>query len=124
MFHEGILRIDTDEHRPGGSHVHVWVPAAIVPMAMHFVPRRHINHAVAEISPWLPTVRVLTKEFKKYPEADLVQVDSARDHVHIQMHGGRLLIDVDEPGQTVHVACPLAMLQDVADQLEASVPDA
>lgn len=123
-FHEGILRIDTDEHRPGGSHVHVWVPAAIVPMAMHFVPKRHINHVATEIVPWLPTVRVLTKELKKYPEADLVQVDSASEHVHIRMRGGKLLIDEDEPGQTVHVACPLAMLQDVWDQLEASAPEA
>jgi len=32
---EGVIRIDIDEFRSGGSHVHMWVPAAAVPMAMH-----------------------------------------------------------------------------------------
>jgi len=28
---EGLIRIDVDEFRSGGSHVHLWVPAAAVP---------------------------------------------------------------------------------------------
>ena len=123
-FHEGVLRIDTDEHRVGGCRLHIWVPAAVVPMAMHFVPRKHFQRAAAEITPWLPTVRVLTKELKKYPEADLIQVDSRDQHVHISMRAGKLLIDCDEKRQTVHIACPVAMLQDVSDELEASAPGA
>src|SRR5690349_23240540 len=43
-FHEGVIRVDVDEFRVGGSHVHLWVPAAMVPMAMHFVPRRSEEH--------------------------------------------------------------------------------
>lgn len=123
-FHEGLLRIDTDEHRVGGCHVHIWIPAAVVPMAMHFVPRNHIQHAAAEITPWLPVMRVVTKELKKYPEAELIQVDAPDRHVRIRMRAGRLLIDADEKRQTVHIACPVAMLQDVWDELEASVPEA
>ena len=34
-FREGVIRVDVDEYRAGGSHVHFWVPAAAVPMAMH-----------------------------------------------------------------------------------------
>jgi len=30
-FREGIIRVDVDEFRDGGSHVHFWVPAAAVP---------------------------------------------------------------------------------------------
>jgi hypothetical protein len=92
-------------------------------MAMHFVPSKHLQHAAAEISPWLPTVRVFTKELKKYPEADLIQVNSRDQHLHISMHAGRLLIDNDEKGETVHLAWPVAMLQDVLDELEASAPE-
>lgn len=122
-FHEGLLRIDSDERRAGGCHIHIWVPATVVPMAMHFVPKKHLQHAAAKITPWLPAVRVLTKELKKYPEASLVEVHSGDQHVHISMHAGRLLIDSDEERQTVHVACPVAMLQDVVDELEASAPE-
>ena len=44
-FHEGVMRVDEDNS--DGRHVHVWVPAAIVPMAMHVIPNRHFEHAAA-----------------------------------------------------------------------------
>ncbi len=121
-FHEGVMRVDEDNYH--GRHVHVWVPAAIVPMAMHVVPSRHFEHAVAQAGPWLPTLRALTKELKKYPETELVDVEDGKQHVRIRTHQGKLLIDVTEPGENVHVACPLAMIEDVASELEAKSPGA
>jgi ferredoxin-NADP reductase len=91
-------------------------------MAMHVVPSRHFSRAVAQARPWLPTLRVLTKELRKYPDAELVEVEDGNHHVHIRTQSGRLLIDVTEPGETVHVACPLAMIEDVSKQLEARTP--
>jgi len=44
-FREGLLRVDVDESRINGSHVHVWLPAAVVPMAIHFVPGRKLEEA-------------------------------------------------------------------------------
>jgi hypothetical protein len=88
-FHEGVMRVDEDHF--DGRHVHVWLPAAIVPMALHVVPS---------------------------------QVEDSRQHVRIRTHQGKLLIDVTEPGETVHVACPLVMMEDVARELEAKSPAA
>ncbi|HXN50493.1 MAG TPA: hypothetical protein VN943_01050 [Candidatus Acidoferrum sp.] len=119
---EGVMRVDEDHM--DGRHVHVWVPAAIVPMAMHVIPSRHLKHAAAQAGPWLPTLRALTKELKKYPEAELVEVKDANQHVRIRTHQGKLLIDVTEPGETVHLACPLAMIEDVTRELEAKSPAA
>ncbi len=121
-FHEGVLRVDEDH--ADGRHVHVWVPAAIVPMALHFVPSRHFERALEHAGPWLPAFRELTKELKKYPEAEFVEVQDSRQHVHIRTYQGKLLIDVTEPGETVHVACPLVMMEDVARELEARLPAA
>jgi hypothetical protein len=119
-FHEGVMRVDEDHS--DGRHVHVWFPAAIVPIAMHVVPSRHLEHAAAQAGPWLPTLRALTKELKRYPEAELVEVEDANQHVRIRTHQGKLLIDVTEPGETVHVACPLSMMEDVASELAARSP--
>ncbi len=121
-FHEGVMRVDEDHY--DGRHVHVWVPAAIVPMALHVVPTRHLERALEHAGPWLPTLRALTKELKRYPGAELVEVDDANQHVRIRTHLGKLLIDVTEPGETVHVACPLAMMEDIARTLEARSPAA
>ncbi|HEU0369802.1 MAG TPA: hypothetical protein VFR42_11355 [Candidatus Acidoferrum sp.] len=123
VFHEGIVRVDADDSHDA-SHVHVWVPAALVPLAIRVIPSRHFDHALSNAGPWLPTLRVLTKELRRFPEAELVEVRDGRDQVHVRTHQGKLLIDVSEPGQTVHVSCPLAMMQDVAGALESKVPGA
>ena len=119
-FHEGVMRVNEDH--VNGRHVHVWVPAAVVPLALHLVPRRHLERAAEQASPWLPTLRVLTKELKKYPEAELVNVQDSREHVRVRTHNGKLLIDVDGSEEQVHVACPLAVIEDVSAELESNSP--
>jgi hypothetical protein len=119
-FHEGVVRIDEDH--PGGQHVHVWVPAAIVPLALHVVPRRHFEWAAVEVSPWLPTIRAAIKGLKRFPEARLVEVRDSNQHVVVGMHDGKLTVDVDAPDENVHVSCPLAMVESVTRALEDDAP--
>src|SRR5947209_14271532 len=107
-FHDGVMRVDVDQNGTDGKHVHVWLPAAIVPMAMHVVPERQFQHVSAQMGPWLPTLRALTKELERYPETELVEVRQGAEHVRVRTHDGKLLIDVSDRGEEVHVACPLA----------------
>ena len=123
-FREGVIRVEVDEYCAGGSHVHLWVPAAAVPMAMHFVPKHHLREAAIQAREFLPMAHAIVKELKKFPDADLVEVVDGQQHVQIRTHQGKLQIDVNEPGQTVHLLCPLAMLDDLTDELEASAPGA
>jgi len=55
-FREGVIRVDVDEYRDGGSHVHLWVPAAAVPIALRCAPRQHLENAAENIEPWIPTI--------------------------------------------------------------------
>jgi hypothetical protein len=121
-FHEGLLRVDVDETHGKGSHVHVWVPAAIVPMAMHFIPRDRMHDAGERAANFMPLVHAVAKELQKYPEAELVEVHDGLQYVHIRTHNGNLLIDADEPGQTVHVSCPLVTIDDVSRELATFAP--
>ncbi len=73
-FHEGVIRVDVDEYRAGGSHIHMWVPAAVVPMTMHFVPKHHWRDAAEQAREFLPLTHALIKELKKFPDADFVEV--------------------------------------------------
>jgi len=50
-FREGVIRVDVDELRDGGSHVHLWVPAAAVPIALRCAPRQHLENAAENIKP-------------------------------------------------------------------------
>lgn len=121
-FHEGIIRVDVDEYRSGGSHVHFWVPAAVVPLAMHFVPRGHMGLASEHAREFLPTAHAIMKELKKFPDADLIEVIDGEQYVQIRTHHGKLQIDVKDPSKTVHLLCPLSTLNDVTSQLESNAP--
>jgi hypothetical protein len=121
-FHEGVIRIDVDESRSGGCHVHLWVPAAALPMAMHFVPREHMREVSEHAREFLPTAHAIMKELKKFPDADLVEVINDDQHVQIRTHQGKLQIDVEDPGQTVHLLCPLSTLDEITSQLEPHAP--
>jgi hypothetical protein len=121
-FREGTIRIDVDDHRDGGSHVHFWVPAAAVPMAMHFVPKEHLREASSHASEFLPLVQIVTKELRRYPNTTFVEVEDGADHVRVSTVGTKLQIDVVNPEENVHIAVPLSTVNDVAAQLANSAP--
>ncbi len=121
-FHEGVIRVDVDEHRDGGSHVHFWVPAAAVPMAMHFVPKRHFREIPAEAADCLPLLRIVTSELRRYPNTTFVDVQDGNDHVRVATNGSKIQIDVVNDEENVHVAVPLSTINDVANQLADGAP--
>lgn len=119
VFHEGVIRVDVDEHRAGGSHVHFWVPATVVSMGMHLAPRDQVNRVTQDARPFLPAFRQMSKELEKYPNVELVDVTDARDHVRVAMVDGKLQIDaVTGDGELVHLSVPARVLRDVADELQ------
>jgi hypothetical protein len=121
-FRDGVVRVDVNEQREGGANVHVWAPAAVVPMVLHLVPERHLDQGIEHLKEWEPTLRVLTKELKKYPDAEFVDVREHNDHVRVSVHQGKVIVDVNNPGTHVHVACPLAMIDDVTSELASRSP--
>ena len=123
VFHEGVIRVDVDEHREGGAHVHFWVPATVVATGMHFMSKDQLNRTTVQVRPFLPALREVAKELEKYPNVELVDVSDARDHVRVAMVDGKLRIDaVSEDGDVVHVSVPARLLRDVADELEEKAP--
>lgn len=123
VFHEGVIRVDVDEHCDSGSHVHFWVPATFVAAGMRFVPSAKMKDAAAQARAYLPVMREVAKELEKYPDAELVDAASGQDHVRVAMVRGKLHIDaVSDDGDVVHVTMPAQVLSDVADELEAKAP--
>jgi hypothetical protein len=122
VFHEGVIRVDVDENRGQGSHVHVWVPATVVPWGLRVVPRQQLERAALQSRPILPALRQLAKELKKYPNAELVDVQENSEHVHIAVRNGRLFIDAVSDTNNIHVSFPVETISDVADRLESAAP--
>lgn len=122
VFHEGIINVDVDENCSGGSHVHFWVPATAVSLGMRVVPRHHLEHAASQVRPFLPVLRELTQELKKFPNAKFVEVEDGKDHVFIGTIDGKIRIDAVNNSENVHLRIPIETIEDVADRLEANAP--
>jgi hypothetical protein len=123
VFHEGVIKVDMDQTRSGGSHVHVWVPATTVSMGLRLTPRHYLRQASEPARPYLPAIREVAKELEKYPNMEIMDAECADDHyVRIATRGGRLYIDAVTNTNTVHVSFPAATLRDVADRLEDAAP--
>jgi hypothetical protein len=121
-FRQGTIRVDVDEHRDGGTHVHVWAPAALIPMALHFVPDDKLHEAEERADEWLPIVRAVSASLGEHPQANFVEVQDDRDHVRVSTEDGKIRVDVQDPGEEVHVLVPISTIQDVAEQIGARAP--
>jgi hypothetical protein len=117
-FHEGVIRVDVDEHRAGGSHVHFWMPATVVGFGMYVAPRHAMEKAARQTREVLPALHIGAKELRNYPDAVLVEVTEPEQHVRIATEHGRLRVDVDGNEGTVHVVMPLETIQDVTERME------
>lgn len=121
-LHDGIAQVQVDDNH--GTHVHIWAPAAIVPMAMHVVPSRELHKFPHEAQQAIPILRVLAKELEKYPNTEFVEVRDSDTHVRVRTVGSKVVVDVVDPDNKVHVVCPLAMIQDVVESLSNIKDDA
>ena len=122
VCHEGMIHVDVDEGRTGGSHVHFFVPATVVSVGLHVVPRHYLTRAAEQSRECLPVLHVLSKELPKYPNAELLDVRSKTEHVHLESRHGKLYLDVVNGTDNVHVSFPTETLRDVADRLEDAAP--
>jgi hypothetical protein len=116
-FREGTIRVDVDEHRDGGSHVHVWAPAAVVPMVLHFVPDGKLREASEHAHEFAPLVKILAKELRRYPNTTFVEVEDGKEHVRVSTVGSKIQVDVEGPEENVHVAVPLSTITDVIEEI-------
>lgn len=122
---EGFIHIKVHEKQPDGTNVSLVVPAAIVPVALHFVPREHLNGAPKELEEILPVIDAAIPALENSPDGVLVDVVDRTDHVLITKSGRSVVIDVNDTGETVHVSVPLRAAQSALHQIAAAnrLPD-
>jgi hypothetical protein len=121
VLSQGMIRVSVDEHRSGGDHIHLMVPGAIVPAALAFVPAREIGrHMPLEARRHLPVVQAALQELSRLPDCTLVEVDSRDEHVRIRIQDGRVVIDVNDGEDEVHVTMPLSTARSVLRKVEAA----
>ncbi len=124
VAHEGAVRVAVDQPHGGkqARHVHLLVPAALVPVGLAFVPDEKLRRAAERVRPWLPAIRMASQELGRLPDVELLEVRDAKQHVRIAKRGARFMLDVESPDETVHVSFPLKTLDQVARRLVSLGP--
>lgn len=123
VYDAGAVRVQVDERHARGHHIHLVVPAAVLPTALSFVPDHCLRDASKEVRPWLPAIKVAMEELAKYPDVTLVEVDDAQDHVRIAKRGNAISIEVNAPDETVHVSVPLHTINAAMQRIASVNPD-
>jgi hypothetical protein len=124
MVSEGLVRVSVyempDARQP--KHVNVIVPAALVPAVLHFVPDSALHGALEQARPWMPAAQAACEGLAKLPDTQLVEIRNSHEHVRIGTHDGRLVIDVENTRETVHVSFPLRTAWRVAREIQERGP--
>jgi hypothetical protein len=117
---EGMVQVKVIEKQPQGHHINVIAPALLGPIAIHFAPRRDIENASREIRPWLPVARAALDSLREADDVVFVEVKDHDQHVKVAKLGGSIVVDVDDPDETVHVSTPIRAIQSTFEQIASA----
>ena len=117
---EGFIHVKVNEKQPNGTHLSLIVPAMLAPMAAHFVPKHELGDA-AQVRQYLPVAHAALSGLRDCPDGTvLVEVLDEDTHVTVVKDGGSLIVDADDPQETVHVAVPLRATERTIEEIAAS----
>jgi hypothetical protein len=114
---EGFMQVQVHEKHAGGTNLNLFLPAALVPTTLRFVPKRHLAEAAENLRPYLPIVNTAIPAVEECPDGLMVEVVDSQDHVRITKRGGSLEVDVSDTDEVVHVSVPLRAAQSAIHQI-------
>jgi hypothetical protein len=120
---EGVVNVKVAEKQPNGFHFHVIAPALLAPIAVRVAPRSALAQAARQIQPNLPAIQAVLDGLSDSEDVVLVEVRGPDEHVEVQKVGGSIIVDVDDPNDTVHVSAPIRAIASTVNQLAAAGAD-
>ena len=114
---EGLVHVKVVEKQPQGFHINVIAPAMLAPIAVHFVPSRDLAPATQQIQPYMPVIRAALDGLRKSEDIVLVDVEEPGQHVHVSKSHGSIVVDVDDDDAIVHVSTPIRAISSTVEQL-------
>ncbi len=118
VMKDGMIEVNVQEKHPDGSHIHLFLPGTVATWGVHLAPQQHIAEHLRGKQEELALAHVALRELEKLPDVQLVEVESSREHVRVAVQRGNFVVDVDDPGETVHVNMPIRAARKVIEDLQ------
>jgi len=123
VMKDGVIEVNVQENHPGGSHIHIYLPATVATWGVQLAPEARVReHLRGKDREGLAIARVALREMEKLPDAELVEVESLKEHVRVAISDGNFLVDVNDKGDLVHIRFPVRAARKVVEDLEADAP--
>jgi hypothetical protein len=116
---EGFVHVAVHDIQRDCKNFTVIVPAALVPLTLRFVPQHHFEEASEDLRSYMPIIDAAITALGRCPDGVFVEVFDPGEHVVISKVGGSIVIDVNDPGETVHVAVPLRAAESAIHEIAA-----
>ncbi len=117
---EGFINVRVDEKQADGHHIHLIVPATLVPVTLRFVPRQHLAEAAQNIRANMALIDAALPALEQCPDGVFVEVTDPGEHVLVAKVGGSIVIDVNDQDDVVHVSVPLRAAESAIHQIAAA----
>lgn len=117
---EGFINIKVDEKEADGHHIHLIVPAALVPVTLKFVPRQNLAEAAQNLRDNMAIIDSALPALEECPDGVLVEVTEPGEHVLVAKRGGSIVIDVNDADDVVHVSVPLRAAESAIHEIAAA----
>ena len=121
VYNAGAIRVHVQQAGEGGENINLIIPAAIVPVALAFVPDKHLRRASAQMREALPILRAASQALMDAPDFVLVEVRERDEHVLVEKRGGSLHVKVTSREENVDVSFPISVVISAANRI-AAVP--
>lgn len=115
ILQDGFVHVTVEDYAENGTHLHLYIPAELAPIAAHFVPNGKMDRDVREFQEMLPVIRSAAAELNRLPDSVLVEIHHGEDYVRVAKAGHGLDVQKDSPNEHVHVWVPLRTIYDTAD---------
>ena len=122
VYNAGAIRVHVRQAGEGGENIDLIIPAAIVPLALAFVPDEHLREVSAQLREALPILRAAGPALMDAPDFVLVEVRERDEHVLVEKRGGSLHVKVTSPEENVDVSFPISVVISAANRI-AAIPE-
>lgn len=117
----GLVTVKIHESGPDGTHLYLPVPAVFVHAGMSILPavmdEDMWQEVRTDLGEWAPVAAEALRAVEDAPDAVLVEVENAREHVRIEKNGRTLEIHVRDGRDTVEISLPASLLGRVAREI-------
>lgn len=117
---EGFIHVKVHEKQTNGTHISLVMPAIVVPVTLKFVPNHYLAQGGRDLRRYLPAIDAAISGLADCPDGPLVDVTDPDEHVSVVKSGGSIVVDVDDPNETVHVSVPLHATQSAIHEIASA----